>query len=298
MLQPLLRLLPLLQLLQLLQPARGEGTVDFPLTLALQGTQFADQFSHHQGHISGAGAVLHRGNYTIAQALAKCVDLPACHSVTMFREPRSKDEALEMFLKGDSIVHVSDWTTYLHNERAKTHSQPHHAPSEVLRKQEEQMRQLFGSFMGKREQLSEVRPEDEFTGSVRNVVATTFDDIVRDTTKDVLVNFFAPWCGHCQRFKGDLQEIARSLKHVPTLVIAQMDATRNQVNGVNVRGYPTVMLYPAGSRKSRPLMYPNKRSTEAIKAWLHSECTNSRFSDEPGAEELDGPGSGLLGDDL
>jgi protein disulfide-isomerase A1 len=39
--------------------------------------------------------------------------------------------------------------------------------------------------------------------------------------KDVLVNCFAPWCGHCQRFKPRYQELAKKLSHVQSLVVSQ-----------------------------------------------------------------------------
>lgn len=36
-------------------------------------------------------------------------------------------------------------------------------------------------------------------GPVTVLVATTFQELVIDNDKDVLVEFYAPWCGHCKK---------------------------------------------------------------------------------------------------
>lgn len=43
----------------------------------------------------------------------------------------------------------------------------------------------------------EPSPETLYTGFVRNLVGTTISRTVQDAGKDVLVNCYAPWCGHC-----------------------------------------------------------------------------------------------------
>lgn len=43
------------------------------------------------------------------------------------------------------------------------------------------------------------------------VVAKTFDEIVNDPTKDVLIEFYAPWCGHCKALAPKYEELAKKV---------------------------------------------------------------------------------------
>ena len=61
-------------------------------------------------------------------------------------------------------------------------------------------------------------------------------------------------------------EVAKDLLDVKGLTIAKFDATANEVEGVEIRGYPTLKFYPAGSRT--PIDYDGERGAEDIKNWL------------------------------
>lgn len=39
------------------------------------------------------------------------------------------------------------------------------------------------------------------------VVAKNFDEIVNDPERDVLIEFYAPWCGHCKQLEPKYTEL-------------------------------------------------------------------------------------------
>ena len=45
----------------------------------------------------------------------------------------------------------------------------------------------------------------------QTVVAKNFDEIVNDESKDVLIEFYAPWCGHCKSLEPKYTELAESV---------------------------------------------------------------------------------------
>jgi len=67
-----------------------------------------------------------------------------------------------------------------------------------------------------------------------------------DDTKDVLVEFYAPWCGHCKSLEPKYDELAKKLAYNKNIVIAKIDATANEVPQVSVKSFPTIKLFKRG----------------------------------------------------
>jgi protein disulfide isomerase family A protein 3 len=120
---------------------------------------------------------------------------------------------------------------------------------------------------------SEPVPEDN-TGGVKTVVAENFDEIVNDPSRDVLIEFYAPWCGHCKSLAPKYDELGEKLINDETVTIAKMDATANDVpKQYTVKGFPTIYYAPKNS-KDNPKKYEGAREVNDFLKWLAKESTD------------------------
>ncbi|KAH6689184.1 disulfide-isomerase [Plectosphaerella plurivora] len=116
---------------------------------------------------------------------------------------------------------------------------------------------------GKMEPSIKSEPIPEVQEGVTVVVAKNYDEIVLDDTKDVLLEFYAPWCGHCKALAPKYDELAAlyaDSEFKDKVVIAKVDATLNDVPD-EIQGFPTIKLFPAGS-KGEPITYSGARTVE------------------------------------
>jgi protein disulfide isomerase len=125
---------------------------------------------------------------------------------------------------------------------------------------------------------SEEPPAEQ--GDVTVIVGKEFNKIVKDNTKDVLVKYYAPWCGHCKKLAPVWEELATAYKDEPNLVIGKFDATANEADGVQIQGYPTLIFYPKDNKEG--VKFEGERDLESIKKWL---ADNSAVLKSQGANE-------------
>jgi len=121
----------------------------------------------------------------------------------------------------------------------------------------------------------------ENDGPVTVVVGTTFESIVMDDTKDVLVEFYAPWCGHCKSLAPKYDKLGEEFKDDSNVVIAKVDATENDTPA-RIEGFPTLIFYPAGA-KSNPVNYEGDRTVEAMAEFVRTnrKSTPATAADKP-----------------
>ncbi|CAJ1979309.1 unnamed protein product [Sphenostylis stenocarpa] len=130
-------------------------------------------------------------------------------------------------------------------------------------------------------------------GDVKIVVGNNFDEIVLDESKDVLLEIYAPWCGHCQALEPTYNKLAKHLRSIESIVIAKMDGTTNEHPRAKADGFPTLLFYPARNKSSDPIPVDVDRSVVAFYKFLRKHASipfqlqNPATTSKPRSESSD-----------
>ena len=123
-------------------------------------------------------------------------------------------------------------------------------------------------------------------GDVFVLVGSNYEEEVINSDKDVMVLFYAPWCGHCKSLHPKYEKMAKKLKPKnKKLLIAKIDYTENEVENISIEGFPTIKFYPANKKKEQPIDYSGDRSIEDMVKFIKQNAFNT-IDDDGVVEEL------------
>ncbi|KAH9904759.1 disulfide isomerase [Xylariomycetidae sp. FL2044] len=104
--------------------------------------------------------------------------------------------------------------------------------------------------------------------AVLDLVPDNFDKVVLKSGKPTLVEFFAPWCGHCKNLAPVYEELAQSFATSKDVQIAKVDADAEKSLGkkYGVQGFPTLKYFDGKSDK--PEDYNGGRDLESLTKFI------------------------------
>ncbi|XP_072981249.1 protein disulfide isomerase-like 2-3 [Typha angustifolia] len=112
-----------------------------------------------------------------------------------------------------------------------------------------------------------------------------FDELVLKSKDLWIVEFFAPWCGHCKKLAPEWKRAANNLKGKVKLGHVDCDAEKSLMSRFNVQGFPTILVF--GIDKDSPYLYEGARAAAAIESFALEQLETNVAP--PEVSELTGP---------
>eukprot|EP01138_Halocafeteria_seosinensis_P006675 gb/GECG01006823.1/.p1 GENE.gb/GECG01006823.1/~~gb/GECG01006823.1/.p1 ORF type:complete len:367 (+),score=70.44 gb/GECG01006823.1/:1-1101(+) len=131
----------------------------------------------------------------------------------------------------------------------------------------------------------------EPSDAVVDLTSTNFEQNVLDPSKAALVEFFAPWCGHCKKLKPIYQQLAEVFEGDEDVVIGAVDATKQDdlKSQYGISGFPSIKFFPKGDDKTAQ-DYTGGRTLADLVEYVNEQTGAKRNQDgslKPEAGRLD-----------
>jgi protein disulfide-isomerase A6 len=114
--------------------------------------------------------------------------------------------------------------------------------------------------------------------AVLTLTPENFDAVALDSNKDVLVEFYAPWCGHCKSLAPKYEKVAAAFARESNCVVAKVDADKHKDLGgrYDVSGFPTLKFFSKNSKT--PETYNGGREEADLINFLNDKCKTNRLA--------------------
>jgi len=128
------------------------------------------------------------------------------------------------------------------------------------------------------------KPVENDTEAVKTIVSDDFDEKVLGSNKFVLLEIYAPWCGHCKSLAPHYEKAAKELVGKENLIIAKYNGAANEHAKLKYEGFPTIKFYKK-DKSAAALDFDGARDYDGIMAYLKKQM-GEEFDAAPVSEEL------------
>jgi len=119
---------------------------------------------------------------------------------------------------------------------------------------------------------SEAIPKQSTVDGVTTLVGKSFKSEIEESGKPALIEFYAPWCGHCKQLAPTWDKLGKQFED-DDVVIAKMDSTANDAPAnYEVRGFPTIYYKSA---TGQPEKYQGGRELDDFVKFLKEKGIKS-----------------------
>merc|ERR1719400_662831 len=98
--------------------------------------------------------------------------------------------------------------------------------------------------------------------AVIDLTPSNFDKQVTNGEGVWIVEFYAPWCGHCKNLVPDYKKAAKALKGIVKVGAVNADEHRSLGGQFGVQGFPTIKVF--GRDKKKPEDFRGNRNAQGI----------------------------------
>ena len=104
--------------------------------------------------------------------------------------------------------------------------------------------------------------------TIYELVGKSFNFVVFDEYKNVMVKFYIPDCEFCLNIEEKYKQVAELFSFRDDLIFAEIDMSKNEVeqNRFRIKGYPTILLFPSGDKT--PIEFTERVDIEHVGIFL------------------------------
>ena len=93
----------------------------------------------------------------------------------------------------------------------------------------------------------------------------SFENVLMKDEVAWIVEFYAPWCGHCKKMAPDWEEMANEIEGKVKTGKIDAEEFRDVGKAHGVKGFPHIIFYPVGPKSNETsIVFEGTRNKESM----------------------------------